>query len=75
MLFLTKELVASMEDPGLTQNPLVMTKLDLDTVSEFDFEAFQAQPRNKGEQEDSDSERDIDTAERARKFLGSAEES
>lgn len=74
MLFLTKELVATIEDPAMTQNPLVMTKLDLETVSEFDFEAFQVQPRNKGEQEgQSDSERDIDTAERARKFLGSAE--
>ena len=29
MLFHTKELVASIEDPKLTQNPFVMTKLDL----------------------------------------------
>lgn len=46
MLFLTKELVATIEDPEMAQNPLAMTKLDLDTVSEFNFEAFQVQPRN-----------------------------
>ena len=33
MIFHTKELIASIEDPNLNQNPVVMTKLDLDTVS------------------------------------------
>ena len=36
-----KELVASVEDPNLNQNPFVMTKLDLKTVKEFDFEIYQ----------------------------------
>ena len=38
MLFHTKELIASVEDPDLTQNPMVMTKLDLDTVRSFHFD-------------------------------------
>ena len=41
MLFHCKELVASVEDPKLTQNPFVMTKLDLDTINDFDFEMYQ----------------------------------
>ena len=41
MLFHMKELVASVEDPNLNQNPFVMTKLDLKTVKEFDFEIYQ----------------------------------
>ena len=40
MLFHTKELVASIEDPKLTQNPFVMTKLDLDSINEFDFDRY-----------------------------------
>jgi hypothetical protein len=41
MLFHTKELVATIEDPKLTQNPFVMTKLDLDSINEFDFDRYQ----------------------------------
>ena len=47
MLFHTKELVASIEDPKLTQNPFVMTKLDLTTINEFDFEQYQPANENK----------------------------
>ena len=41
MLFHMKELVASIEDPALQQNPFVMTKLDLKTVRAFDFDEYQ----------------------------------
>ena len=37
MLFYTKELVASAEDPALVQNPFVLTKIDLQTIRDFDF--------------------------------------
>lgn len=38
MLFHMKELVASIEDPALIQNPFVMTKLDLKTIDDFNFD-------------------------------------
>lgn len=41
MLFHMKELIAQCEDPELTQNPFVISKLDLKTVDSFDFQAFQ----------------------------------
>ena len=41
MMFYQKELVASVEDPSLTQNPFVLTKLDIDTIKEFDFDLQQ----------------------------------
>lgn len=47
MLFLEKELVASIEDPKLTQNPFVLTKLDLTTINDFDFEEYQLNPNRK----------------------------
>lgn len=37
MLFHTKELVATLGDPKLLSNPIVLTKLDLETITEFDF--------------------------------------
>ena len=40
MLFHMKELVASIEDPNLNQNPFVMTKLDLKSVLEFPFDDY-----------------------------------
>jgi len=40
MLFFGKELVASAEDPSLMQNPFVMTKMDLNTVYDFDFDEY-----------------------------------
>ena len=43
MIFHTKELIASIEDPNLIQNPVVMTKLDLNTVSDFNFDEHQVQ--------------------------------
>ena len=75
MLFLTKELIASIEDPQMTQNPLVMTKLDLDTVSDFNFDAHQKQlPEATKQKPAAAEERPLDSAERARRFLGSAED-
>jgi hypothetical protein len=41
MLFYIKELIAAAEDPDYIQNPFVMTKLDLATLIEFDFDACQ----------------------------------
>ena len=41
MLFHMKELVASIEDPELKQNPFVMTRLDLKSVRGFDFDEYQ----------------------------------
>lgn len=41
MLFLCKELVASADDPQMAQNPYILTKLDLDTIRNFDFNAMQ----------------------------------
>jgi hypothetical protein len=38
MLFHAKELVATISDPKLLSNPVVVTKLDLETINEFDFE-------------------------------------
>ena len=40
MLFHMKELVATIEDPSLIQNPFVMTKLDLNSVSDFPFDDY-----------------------------------
>ena len=41
MLFHMKELVASIEDPNLIQNPFVMTKLDLNSTHDFNFDDYQ----------------------------------
>lgn len=38
MLFHTKELVAVISDPKLLGNPIIMTRLDLETITEFDFD-------------------------------------
>lgn len=40
MLYHMKELVATIEDPNLIQNPFVMTKLDLKTCRDFPFEDY-----------------------------------
>ena len=40
MLFHMKELVATIEDPNLIQNPFVMTKLDLKTCRDFPFDDY-----------------------------------
>ena len=37
MMFYTKELVAAAEDPILLQNPFVLTKINIDTIKEYDF--------------------------------------
>ena len=42
MLFHIKELIASIEDPNMEQNPYVMTKLDMDSVIDFPFDEFQS---------------------------------
>jgi len=47
MLFHMKELVASIEDPNLIQNPFVMTKLDLKTCLEFNFDEHQGNVKKK----------------------------
>ena len=56
MIFHTKELIASMEDPNLVQNPLVMTKLDLNTISDFNFDGHQVQP-TRAKVEESEEEK------------------
>lgn len=42
MMFFTKELIASAEDPSLMQNPFVLTKLNIATIKETDFDFYQA---------------------------------
>lgn len=66
MLFLTKELVASIEDPSMTQNPLVMTKLDLDTVSDFNFDAHQKKETINKQKVVEKTDSRLDTSERER---------
>ena len=41
MLFFIKELIASAEDPNLIQNPFVLTKIDMKTLMDFDFDLVQ----------------------------------
>lgn len=41
MLFFTKELIAAAEDPNLIQNEFVLTKIDVKTVRDFNWEAVQ----------------------------------
>ena len=48
MLFHMKELVASIEDPNLNQNPFVMTKLDIRTINDFNFDDYQGVGNKKG---------------------------
>ena len=47
MLFHMKELVASIEDPNLIQNPFVMTKLDLNSANDFNFDDYQGSVKKK----------------------------
>ena len=47
MLFTMKELVASIEDPNLNQNPFVLTKMDLKTTDDFSFDDYQAATERK----------------------------
>jgi hypothetical protein len=42
MLFFIKELIASAEDPNLIQNPFVLTKIDMKTIIDFDFDLVQS---------------------------------
>ena len=55
MLFHMKELVASIEDPNLIQNPFVMTKLDLKTVAEFPFDDYQKSEKQRTKSDVYDS--------------------
>lgn len=64
MMFLCKELVASAEDPTMTQNPYALTKMDLTTIRDFDFKLMiekmsgtrtGSQTGNETEQEDLQS--------------------
>ena len=41
MLFFTKELIAAGEDPNMIQNPFVLTKIDMKTIRDFNFETVQ----------------------------------
>jgi hypothetical protein len=50
MLFFMKELVASAEDPSLIQNPYVLTKLDLETIQNYDFDLAQGKQFKKKEE-------------------------
>ena len=47
MLFHMKDLVASIEDPELIQNPFVITKLDLKSISDFNFDEYQGTRKKK----------------------------
>lgn len=52
MLFYTKELVAAGEDPSLIQNPFVLTKIDVKTIRDFNFDLvqgpqFRSKPKKK----------------------------
>jgi hypothetical protein len=40
MLFFSKELSASCDDPSVSQNPFVIGKLGMDALEDFDFKAF-----------------------------------
>lgn len=42
MLFLIKELIATAQDPELVQNPFVLTKIDIKTIQDYDFDAFKS---------------------------------
>jgi hypothetical protein len=49
MLFFIKELGAAAEDPNLIQNPFVLTKIDMQTLVDFDFDSVQSKKfRKKG---------------------------
>lgn len=49
MLFFIKELSAAAEDPNLIQNPFVLTKIDMQTLVDFDFDSVQSKKfRKKG---------------------------
>ena len=74
-LFFMKELIAAAEDPHLIQNPFVLTKIDLQTIKDVDFDQFQSSHfRKKGqkkigagqnndqEQNDSHSEEESEDA-------------
>ena len=54
MLFHTKELVATISDPKLLGNPIIITKLDLETITEFDFD--EAQPNGSKIKKKNDDE-------------------
>lgn len=41
MMFYTKELAASCEDPKYVQNPIVLTKLNIDSINNYDFDKHQ----------------------------------
>lgn len=41
MLFFTKELVASSENPAIVQSPCVLTKINLETINDYDFDEHQ----------------------------------
>lgn len=53
MLFHMKELVASIEDPNLIQNPFVMTKLDLNSTLDFNFDDYQGTTKKKRQRQGS----------------------
>lgn len=40
MLFYTKEFVASIEDTHSSNNPYILSKLNLKTIENYDFDAF-----------------------------------
>jgi hypothetical protein len=54
MMFHAKELVATISDPKLLSNPIVMTRLDLDTINEFDFDEAQPDGRKVRKHQDMD---------------------
>ena len=58
MLFFTKELIAAGEDPNMIQNPFVLTKIDMKTIRDFNFEqvqgaAFKSKPKKRSKRTES----------------------
>lgn len=52
MLFYSKELIAAAEDPTLIQNTFVLTKIDVQTIRDYNFDSvqgkqFKAKPKKK----------------------------
>jgi len=41
MLFYSKELIAAAEDPTLIQNTFVLTKIDVKTIRDYNFDSVQ----------------------------------
>lgn len=63
MLFFIKELIASAEDPNLIQNPFVLTKIDMKTIIDFNFDLLQSKKFKKKGSAELVQEKIIETEE------------